>query len=42
MSVRIIDELLRAFEADPADSEFQRGYWQALVDLRKRLVEQNQ
>jgi len=42
MIVKIIDEILLGFKADPADSEFQRGYQQALIDLRNRLIKQNQ
>ena len=42
MTIKIIDELLAGFELDPPDDDFQEGYRQALIDLRKRLVEENQ
>lgn len=31
---RYLDQALRSFDADPADTDFQRGYREALAELR--------
>ena len=36
-----IDEALSQFEEDPADTDFQRGYQQALTDLKYRVMTTN-
>ena len=33
-----LDNALIGFETDPADSEFQQGYEQALSDLEQHLI----
>jgi hypothetical protein len=37
--LKMIEALLEGFRHDPPDSDYQRGYFAALIELRKSITE---
>jgi hypothetical protein len=41
VTIDLLNTFIATFDLDPPDSEFQRGYLQALLDLRAQLLKTN-